>query len=246
MSSILDALKKLEKESEEQNQAPSWPDRVSGQKLNYRLSRSSRVKRYLMVLFLAGFTIVIGGVYLNYISQKEPITVTDTLKKAPFNVDSIEKQPVPPITPGRQPTRVTTPVQESSPVTPPLTKPPLETTLSMKASPYPDVARPPAPEIDESAEPLSQNSIVEKELSGKTAAPEKKKKGPSLDVKEDPRIDIQAIAWAPDEKDSFAVINNRIVREGESVGGVKILHIEEKSISLQDGGSKWQQNFKIR
>jgi hypothetical protein len=78
------------------------------------------------------------------------------------------------------------------------------------------------------------------------APPAGPREAPLLDERDDPRIDLQAIAWAPEAGDSFAVINGQIVREGGSLEGITVIRIDQDSVSFQEGTNKWQQNFKIR
>lgn len=68
----------------------------------------------------------------------------------------------------------------------------------------------------------------------------------SYKLVEDPRIDIQAIAWAPNSQNSFAVINNRIIREGGSVEGIRVLKIDKEKVVFQEGSDKWQQEFRVK
>jgi type II secretory pathway component PulC len=56
----------------------------------------------------------------------------------------------------------------------------------------------------------------------------------------DGRLKIQAIAWAPDPQERMAVIDNRILREGDSVGGYTIIAIAEDQILLSGEGRRWK------
>ncbi len=57
------------------------------------------------------------------------------------------------------------------------------------------------------------------------------------------RLKIQAIAWAPDAQERMAVINNRILREGESVEGYMVLKIAQDQILLGAEGRRWRAVF---
>ncbi len=57
------------------------------------------------------------------------------------------------------------------------------------------------------------------------------------------RLKIQAIAWSPDPQDRMAVINNRILHEGESVDGYTILMIDEDQIIFNAEGRRWRAVF---
>jgi hypothetical protein len=60
---------------------------------------------------------------------------------------------------------------------------------------------------------------------------------------QDGRLKIQAIAWAPDARERMAVINNRILREGESVEGFTVLMIGEDQVLLSAEGRRWRVVF---
>jgi hypothetical protein len=64
--------------------------------------------------------------------------------------------------------------------------------------------------------------------------------------KRDPRIDLQAIAWAPEPEKSFALINNRILHEGQSFEGITITHIGKDDVSFREMGNEWRERFRIK
>lgn len=59
----------------------------------------------------------------------------------------------------------------------------------------------------------------------------------------DERLTVQAIAWSTNADDRMAVINNRVVREGNVVDGFTIVAIEEQIIYVREGGRLWQVRF---
>jgi hypothetical protein len=59
----------------------------------------------------------------------------------------------------------------------------------------------------------------------------------------DGRLKIQAIAWAPNIEDRMAVINNRIVHEGDSLGSFSILAINEDDVIVRGEGQTWKVLF---
>lgn len=69
---------------------------------------------------------------------------------------------------------------------------------------------------------------------------------PQLSSFEDTKIDLQAIAWSADPDGRFAVINNRIVREGQTVEGYTVMEIYNDEVHFRDGQREWRQVFKIR
>lgn len=87
----------------------------------------------------------------------------------------------------------------------------------------------------------------------KTAPPEPappqvsfKAKEPEIPVLNDPDMKLQAITWSKDPQKRIAVINNRILRQGDAVSGYRIATINQDDIILNDGGEKWKLLFRIR
>ena len=66
-----------------------------------------------------------------------------------------------------------------------------------------------------------------------------------------PRLDnaqlkLQAIAWSNVAAERIAVINDRIVREGESVEGYSVNQIRQEDVVVNDGARSWQLEFGLR
>ena len=66
-----------------------------------------------------------------------------------------------------------------------------------------------------------------------------------------PRLDnaelkLQAIAWSNVAAERIAVINDRIVHEGESVKGYSINQIRQDDVVVNDGTQSWQLEFGLR
>ena len=85
-----------------------------------------------------------------------------------------------------------------------------------------------------------------------TAAPVKKPKSRTAPAARSyPRLDnaslkLQAIAWSNIAAERIAVINDRIVREGESVEGYSINQIRQDEVIVNDGSQSWQLEFGLR
>ncbi|MEJ2658716.1 MAG: general secretion pathway protein GspB [Desulfobacterales bacterium] len=56
-------------------------------------------------------------------------------------------------------------------------------------------------------------------------------------------IQIQAIAWSEDSGARLAVINGLILREGESIDNVKVVHIGKDAVVFEKNGEEWKQMF---
>lgn len=62
----------------------------------------------------------------------------------------------------------------------------------------------------------------------------------------DDRIDLQALVWAPEAAERFVVINNRLIKEGGSVDNITVVRINEDDVLLSEGNEQWYQAFNIR
>lgn len=70
----------------------------------------------------------------------------------------------------------------------------------------------------------------------------------SIPVKQagESQLKLQAIAWARDPKSRLAVINGRVIREGESVDRVTVLHIGKDEVIFKKGMESWRQLFRLK
>jgi len=59
----------------------------------------------------------------------------------------------------------------------------------------------------------------------------------------DSKIKLQALAWFNDAARRIAVINGRIVREGESMDGYQINQIRQEDVVVSDGRQSWSLEF---
>jgi hypothetical protein len=62
----------------------------------------------------------------------------------------------------------------------------------------------------------------------------------------DPRIELQALVWAPDAASRFVVINNRLVKEGGSFDNIVVVKINRDDVLLSEGADRWYEKFKVR
>ncbi len=70
----------------------------------------------------------------------------------------------------------------------------------------------------------------------------------SLPVKQanDSGLELQAIAWSSDPNNRIAVMNGRILREGESIERVLVTRIGKDHVIFKDGRNEWRQVFRIK
>lgn len=60
---------------------------------------------------------------------------------------------------------------------------------------------------------------------------------------DDSRLKLQALAWSDDAARRIAVINGRIVHEGESVDGYQVIKIRQEDVVVNEGGKSWRLEF---
>jgi hypothetical protein len=59
----------------------------------------------------------------------------------------------------------------------------------------------------------------------------------------DGSLKVQAIAWSPIADERMAVINSKIVREGNSVDDYNIVTISPNEVVVRKGGQMWRAEF---
>ena len=67
-----------------------------------------------------------------------------------------------------------------------------------------------------------------------------------IPILNDPEVKLQALTWSKDPQKRIAVINNRILRQGDVVYGYRINIINQDDVVLSDGGEKWKLPFRIK
>lgn len=94
----------------------------------------------------------------------------------------------------------------------------------------------------------SKKSIVGKRAAASTPAARVKKTGKAKthDKLNDSKLKLQALAWSSDAARRMAVINGRIVREGESVDGYQINQIRQEDVVVTDGRQSWSLEFGLQ
>lgn len=97
-------------------------------------------------------------------------------------------------------------------------------------------------------EAASKKSVAAKSVpSGRPATRSKKpKKTETFDRLDGSRLKLQALAWFIDATKRIAVINDRIVREGESVDGYQVTQIRPQDVVVNDGTKSWRLEFGLK
>jgi hypothetical protein len=132
-------------------------------------------------------------------------------------------------------------VDQPSPKTPAAARSSRQETASNRKDPLPQK---PAPEDTAS----SRKTVAAKSVpSGKPATRAKKpKKTETYDRLDGSKLRLQALAWFIDPAKRIAVINDRIVREGESVDGYQVAKIRPQDVVVSDGTKSWRLEFGLK
>ncbi len=85
-----------------------------------------------------------------------------------------------------------------------------------------------------------------KTAGAETAAPKSQSAKPTYTRLDDSNIKLQALAWSADAAKRMAVINGRIVREGESMDGYQINQIRQEDVVVSDGSQLWSLEFGLK
>ncbi len=73
-------------------------------------------------------------------------------------------------------------------------------------------------------------------------------KAPAAEISalNDPDMKLQAITWSKEPQKRLVILNNQILRQGETVSGYRIDRINQDDVVLSKGGGKWQLMFRIK
>jgi hypothetical protein len=99
---------------------------------------------------------------------------------------------------------------------------------------------------------VDPNKTVRNQTRSSVALPTKKAKSPLKQVSrsyrrlDESKLKLQAIAWSNDASQRIAVINDHIVREGESIEGFFVTQIRQDDIIVNDGTESWRLEFRLK
>ncbi len=241
MSSILEALKKAESESPPRERVEMRAGRLA---LN-AAPRPERRRRFKWLL-LAGGVMAAVGVAVWFLKPVRTVTSS-------AHIQSYRITP-----PGSAaPREATGQALHRTPVQTPAASrrgsPPPKRTADRKPVPGPSESAPApqrkaAPSAVKAANPSGREAV--KPSATRTAARKtatKKSAVPPTPVYQHSGhgLTLQAIAWDPDARKRFAVVNNQIVREGQSVERKVVERIAEDEIIVAQGGKRWKIEFRI-
>jgi hypothetical protein len=272
LSTILKALKRVDRTTAPPEDLQSWPPRINTkQTLKTRVYKTWLHRRLYMALILV--VAVIGAGWLVYSQRHRFISILQSGKpagKVPIYQAKIYPNPNPSagsakksaIPADRQSAR-TGPGGASAPagvIPPSRSRPQMPNTQKEQNMQIPAVSGPngPAgptstarPEISRTPAADSQNAVQRKPLQPAGAQAQKTPAVPTQAVQsyrrlDDDRIKLQAIAWSKVAAQRIAVINGHVVREGESVEGFSVNQIRQEDVIVSDGTESWQLEFRLK
>lgn len=259
MSSILDSLKKLEKETSQQDHPLT----------HARVGTRAFIPKYVIGIigFLCLCLVAIGlAAYYRGVPKKMPESTAKALVPAPESA-VVVNQPKTPGIPRQSPPAPlpsSTASDQATTATAALKPEPVEDDSIAILVPEEEQGSIPGvnPEAKQVAaiqetpreekaliEPKPQASTAEKETSDSLSALSEKAPGQenlpaSIDRLEGVSIKIQAISWSDIPENSLAVINNQVLRVGDGIEGYQISRINPDDIILQRGGKAFRLDFR--
>jgi len=239
LSSILTALKKLEGDANKLNKRIPWPIKTPKRLTSHPGGgRTGRYKKYFFLITAIFITAAIGGL----LQHQESLSIKKLMSGTTVSIPDQEM-------------KVSKPAPKVPDKPPSLgleIKTPHEASVEKKSGP-PDV---PSKKILAAggAKP-SDLSPVRNQIRNQTGNQirnENKKKTPAM-VKQPPLLEqidetglkLHAIAWSSDPQKRIAVINGRIVREGESIEGFSVTHIGAEEVVVREGEKAWKLVFRL-
>ena len=226
MSSILRALKKLEEQSLQGNQIQTWSGKGSTKEaINARIKRIRRVNRFL-IISLACIVILITFWYL---FNEKPIGTKRIIPGIPSSRSDI-KEADPSVIPIKERDQ-----GERKPVEKKETD-----TIQALSSPKKESNEPNLRERESS--PVKEREKVIKKHQDQGIS---QKTMPS-EMADESDLELQAIVWSDDPAERIAVIDGKIVREGESIGEFSILRIETEAVFIRRGEEEINLVFRLK
>ncbi len=269
MSTILKALRKIEKESNESDHhdpSLTWPGPVQLKDQIDVKHRNKQKKKQVLLGFII-LALICSSIWFYSLHSDIPLTpASETLLLSPASEVPLQK--IEGKTQKKSQPMAEVPVKTEAVVSQPMTEVPIKTEVpvTMPKEEVPiktevPVTMPkeevsiktevpvtmPTEEVPIKTEvPVTQPTA---EVSIKTGVPAAgpdniHKIPPQLEEKKDERIHLQAIAWSPDPESSFVLINNRLFHEGDNFEGIIITRIGKEDVSFKENGVEWQEHFR--
>jgi hypothetical protein len=281
LSSILKALKRIEKAAPRQDDSIGWPRQIDDKKaVKSRAKKTWFFNRLLSLLVIIIIFLIAGWLVLDnknlIIAKLFPQRTIDRPQQAPQTSkkkSSVHQAKIDRSSaiPKKKPLS-TSQLSKSSTRKTVSEKDPLRTTPNSPAVKLPSSASPQKPQKS-SKIPPSQKDVrpSEMKIRAQTSRPETITTPPKSGTKSvsrasaqgnkipatrqnvstiqrmmDDKLKLQAIAWSADAGRRMAVINNHIVREGESIEGFSVTQIRQEDVIVDDGSQPWRLEFGLK
>jgi len=268
LSSILKALKRIEGQSPPPEKFPALPESVDAkQAVSTNARKRWRLRRVItssLVLLIIVITAVVVFQQRKLITAKifpPPPPATHPQKnQAAGEKSKMFRAKIPPATVRQAPKKSAAPGQKTKKTrtinrsTPSRVKDEGQSAGSMPAAasqkpPNRVIQHKPAP----TKSPPEKYTPSKKSIAGKQRASSKpdaaavrKTKAITYAKLADSSMKLQALAWSKDAARRMAVINGRIVREGESMEGYQIKQIREEDVVVSNGQQSWSLEFGLK
>ncbi len=264
MSSILKALKKIE-ESASPEPVPVQAVAVEPQSVfRTRLREKKSAARGLVYGAAAVGVLLAAVLVVRFLPETPPPAGAPPSPATPESAAGGVKE-----IRGKMPRAAGSP-SPSSPMPPPVTRPgPAPGNSAGGADPA--AARPPAPtppgqraEVSKPMRARSRDTATmpakeERPFVVRKEAPAPPAEGPGaaraapvktaedgFDRLDESKLKVMAIAWSQDPNRRIAVVNGRIIKEGESVDGYSVTRIRKDDILVSDGSKSWRVVFTLK
>ena len=222
MSSILRALKKLDEDSISR-ESQTGEQKV---KMKYMVQQPTKTSRLVTrVLFVVVVLLLVVTAIL--IRGWNPLPMK---KHSPPSEKSQRAQPEKKQSPRLTEKRI--PQPEKSPQSKPTEEQPSRPVKERRLQPQEE--RPVIPE-SKPQQPLERMQ--------KPVEDEPVKKEPVKEMKK-PGLNLEGILWSQEAARRLALINNRYLKEGDTIEGASIVRIGKKEVTLQMGDEKWTVHLK--
>jgi hypothetical protein len=264
LSSILKALKRIEGQPPPPQSFPALPESVDAKQA---VNSSTRRRWLLRRLIIAGLVLLVLVVSLVIFYQKRgdviarifqapspstgPAKTEGAEKKSKIFKAKIPSTAAKPSTNRTEPSRRAKPQAKSPVVGQSATR--TETAITKKPQQRPGIRtqealnQSPRQTVTPSKKSIAgKRAALRKPDDAETAAPRNQRTKTTYARLNDSNIKLQALAWSADAARRMAVINGRIVREGESMDGYQINQIRQEDVVVSDGRQLWSLEFGLK
>ncbi len=238
MSSILNALKKLENKFPQQNGSHSWPEQLGSdtapqnEDIWRRLFNSSTLLFALLILLTIGAGLFARRHFIAHWDSVSPAIQEPTRESITNNRPALAEPGADELMKQAETTHLAKQKTKNIPVIVNNRKKRIIADYSSAGS---DVEKNMQLSRDSASfAKNTRNSVVENR--------------PELTYEklENSSLKLQAITWDSNPTDRFALINNRIVRLGDSIDNFSITYIGMDYIAVRKNGKNWRIQFRIR